>query len=187
MTYRENPKTGEKISLLGYGMMRLPVEGGGASGKDNDSPIDQEQVNRLVDYALEHGVNYFDTSPAYCKGLSERSTGIALSRHKRSEYYVATKLSNFNEETWGREASLEMYRNSMKELQVDYIDYYLLHGIGMGGMDNLHTHSNGFLCPCSIQTVCANSNGFLYFHHLATSASYLIYHIAIIFKKVGRK
>ena len=139
MTYRENPKTGEKISLLGYGMMRLPVEGGGASGKDNDSPIDQEQVNRLVDYAIEHGVNYFDTSPAYCKGLSERSTGIALSRHKRSEYYVATKLSNFNEETWGREASLEMYRNSMKELQVDYIDYYLLHGIGMGGMDNLHS------------------------------------------------
>ena len=73
MTYRENPKTGEKISLLGYGMMRLPVEGGGASGKDNDSPIDQEQVNRLVDYALEHGVNYFDTSPAYCKACQSEA------------------------------------------------------------------------------------------------------------------
>mgnify|MGYP002624131511 CR=1 FL=1 len=137
MTYRENPKTHEKVSLLGYGMMRLPAKGGGASGKDNDAPIDQEQVNRLVDYALEHGVNYFDTSPAYCKDMSEHCTGIALSRHKRSEYYIATKLSNFKEETWGREESVEMYHNSMKELQVDYIDYYLLHGVGMGGMDNL--------------------------------------------------
>ena len=131
MTYRENPKTKEKVSLLGYGMMRLPTK------VDNDEEFDQDMINRQVDYALEHGVNYFDTSPAYGKGLSERCTGIALSRHKRSDYYVATKLSNFGPESWSREASIEMYHNSMKELQVDYIDYYLLHGIGMGGMENL--------------------------------------------------
>ena len=147
MTYRINPKTNEKVSLLGYGMMRLPVEGGGASGRDNKAPIDQEMVNRLVDYAMDHGVNYFDTSPAYCQGMSERATGIALSRHKRSDYFVATKLSNSNEETWGRKESMEMYRNSMKELQVDYIDYYLLHGIGMGGMEALEGRyiDNGML------------------------------------------
>ena len=147
MTYRTNPKTKDKISILGYGMMRLPVIEEKTEGDEKKDQIDQEQVNRLVDYAIEHGVNYFDTSPAYCEGRSEGSTGIALSRHKRSEYFVATKLSNFSDETWSREKSIEMYHNSMKELQVDYIDYYLLHGIGMGGMDNLHSRylDNGIL------------------------------------------
>ena len=134
MTMRVNPNTGDKMSLLGYGMMRLPMEGG-ADMKDNqDAPIDQEMVNRQVDYAIEHGVNYFDTSPVYCQGKSEHCTGIALSRHKRSEYYVATKLSNFNRDYWSAEKSKEMYHNSMKELQVDYIDYYLLHAVG-GSME----------------------------------------------------
>ena len=133
MTYRTNPRTGEKVSILGYGMMRLPVEGKGSARESSDSPIDQEMVNREVDYAIEYGVNYFDTSPGYCKGLSERSTGIALSRHKRDEYFIATKLSNFAPATWTREASQEMFENSLRELQVDYVDYLLLHGIGMGG------------------------------------------------------
>lgn len=58
MTYRTNPNTGDKVSLLGYGCMRWPTLPGG------DEPMDQETINSLVDYALEHGVNYFDTSPA---------------------------------------------------------------------------------------------------------------------------
>ena len=124
MTYRKNPKNDDKVSLLGYGMMRLPTK------PDKDSEFDQEMINRQVDYAIEHGVNYFDTSPVYCQGQSERCTGIALSRHKRSEYFVATKLSNFNPDYHQREKAIEMYRNSMKELQVDYLDYYLLHAVG---------------------------------------------------------
>ena len=127
MTYRVNPKTKEKVSLLGYGMMRLP------SKVDNSDEFDQDMINKQVDYAIEHGMNYFDTSPVYCQGKSEHCTGIALSRHKRSEYFVATKLSNFNHDYWSFEKSKEMYLNSMKELQVDYIDYYLLHSVG-GGM-----------------------------------------------------
>jgi len=140
MTYRTNPKTGEKVSLLGYGMMRLPQV-------PDSEEFDQEMINRQVDYAIEHGLNYFDTSPAYCRGLSEKCTGIALSRHPRDSYFVATKLSNFNPETWKREQAIEMYHNSMKELQVDYIDYYLLHAIGGGGMENLHQRylDNGIL------------------------------------------
>ena len=133
MTYRTNPKTGDKVSLLGYGMMRLPVEGGGSGRENPNAGIDQEMVNRQIDYALEHGLNYIDTSPAYCQGRSEHATGIALSRHKRSEYFIATKLSNFAPQTWSREASIEMFENSLRELQVDYLDYLLLHGIGMGG------------------------------------------------------
>lgn len=142
MTYRTNPKTGEQVSLLGYGCMRWPTV-----RKDGEEVIDQEMVNRLVDYAIEHGVNYFDTSPAYCKGFSERATGIALSRHPRDKYFIATKLSNFSPNTWSREASLAMYHNSFKELQTDHIDYLLLHGIGMGGMEALHGRylDNGIL------------------------------------------
>ncbi len=112
------------MSILGYGCMRWPT--------DENGDIDQEQVNRLVDFAIAHGVNYFDTSPAYCKGMSERATGIALSRHPRDKWVVATKLSNFAPSTWSREASMAMYRNSFKELQVDRIDYMLLHAVGMG-------------------------------------------------------
>lgn len=132
MTYRTNPKTNEKVSLLGFGMMRLPSLSG-RSAREGDEEIDQEMVNSLVDYAIAHGVNYFDTSPAYCRGKSEHATGIALSRYDRKKYFIATKLSNFAPETWSYEASVAMYRNSMKELKVDYIDYLLLHGVGMGG------------------------------------------------------
>ena len=144
MTYRLNPTTKDKVSLLGYGMMRLP------SKTENKDDYDQEMINQQVDYAIEHGVNYFDTSPVYCQGKSEACTGIALSRHKRSEYFIATKLSNFNPATQSREASIAMYENSMKQLQVDYIDYYLLHSIGGGGMEAFNTRyiDNGMLDFC---------------------------------------
>lgn len=135
MTYRTNHNTGDKVSLLGYGMMRLPVEGGGSGRENPDSEIDQEMVNEQVDYALAHGINYFDTSPAYCKGKSEHATGIALARHPRNAYYIATKLSNFSPSTWSREASQAMFENSLKELQTEYIDYLLLHSIGGESQD----------------------------------------------------
>lgn len=143
MTYRVNPSTGDRVSILGYGCMRLPTVKDDA-GQD---VIDQEEVNRSVDEALRGGVNYFDTSPAYCKGFSERAMGIALSRHPRDSYFIATKLSNFNPSTWPREKSIEMYRNSLRELRTDYIDYMLLHAIGQGGMDNLRGRylDNGML------------------------------------------
>ena len=135
MTCRVNPGTGDKVSLLGYGMMRLPQTGEAA-----DAPVDQEMVNRQIDYALEHGINYFDTSPAYCEGLSEKATGDALKRYDRSSYFIATKLSNFAPETWSREASIEMFENSLKELQTDYVDYLLLHAIGTGsGMKEFYS------------------------------------------------
>jgi hypothetical protein len=146
MTYRTNPTSGDKVSLLGYGCMRWPtIEKSDGSG---ESEIDQEAVNELVDFAIAHGVNYFDTSPAYLKGFSERATGIALKRHPRDKYFIATKLSNFSPSTWGREESLAMYHKSFKELQVDYIDYMLLHGVGMGdGLESFRERyiNNGIL------------------------------------------
>ncbi len=127
MTYRTD-KHGQKVSLLGFGMMRLPVEGGGSLRDNPDAKLDQELINRMVDYAMEHGVNYYDTAPVYMRGMSETATGIALNRHPRDKWLVATKLSNFR--TWTREASMKMYEESFQKLGVDYIDYYLLHSFG---------------------------------------------------------
>ena len=130
MTYRTNPKQGDKVSILGYGCMRWPTIDGG-SARDRQTQIDQEMVNKLVDYAIAHGVNYFDTAPVYCQGLSEQATGIALSRYPRDSYFIPTKMSNHRSPAnYNREFSLNMYHNSFKNLQVDYIDYYLLHNIG---------------------------------------------------------
>ncbi len=127
MTYRES-LTGDKVSLLGYGCMRWPMTKD-ENGKDI---VDQERVNELVDYAIEHGVNYFDTAPVYLQGQSEKATGIALKRHPRDKFFIATKLSNFSNSSF--ENSKKMYEQSFKEMQVDYIDYYLLHSIGGGGV-----------------------------------------------------
>lgn len=146
MTYRTNRHTGDKVSLLGFGMMRLPSVSG-KSAREGQDGIDQEMVNQMVDYAIKHGVNYFDTSPAYCQGMSESATGIALSRYPRDKYFIATKLSNFAKSTWSREKSIEMYHNSFKALQVDYIDYMLLHSVGNGGMEEFESRyiKNGIL------------------------------------------
>lgn len=141
MTYRTSPK-GEKISLLGYGCMRWPTIPAPEKG---GNIIDQDAVNRLVDYAIAHGVNYFDTSPVYVQGWSEKSTGIALKRHPREKLIIATKLSNF--QNWTRENSIAMYKQSLKDLQTDYIDYYLLHSIGNGGIETFRARyiDNGML------------------------------------------
>lgn len=124
MPLRTNPNTGDKVSLLGYGCMRWKM----VPGPDGKEVIDQNYVNELVDYALEHGVNYFDTSPVYLQGQSEAAAGIALSRHPRESYFLATKMSNFSNAEYDN--SVLMYKQSMKNLKTDYIDYYLLHSIG---------------------------------------------------------
>ena len=143
MTYRNfsaDPK--ESVSILGYGCMRWPT----IPNPDGEGDlIDQDEVNRLVDYAIEHGVNYFDTSPVYVQGWSEKATGIALKRHPRESFKIATKLSNFANYT--RENSIQMYRQSFIDLQVDTIDYYLLHSIGNGGIETFRARyiDNGMI------------------------------------------
>lgn len=133
MTYRTHPQNRDHVSLLGYGCMRWPMK---QNPEGEGEVVDQDAVNELVDYALAHGVNYFDTAPPYVRGLSETATGIALSRHPRDTYYIATKMSNHHLARTGLrgdalyKASLEMYYNSFKALKTDYIDYYLLHNVG---------------------------------------------------------
>ncbi len=141
MTYRSYPSLGnDKVSILGYGCMRWPTI---PNPEGRGDIIDQDAVNELVDYAIAHGVNYFDTSPVYVQGWSEKSTGIALKRHPRESYYIATKLSNFSNPTF--ENSLAMYRRSFEDLQVDYIDYYLLHSVGNGNTLRQRYIDNGMM------------------------------------------
>ena len=152
MTYRFNDD-GRKISLLGYGAMRMPViPGTGKTPRDPNSEIDQEAFNKQVKMMLDNGVNYFDTSPAYCRGRSEASLGKALkaSGYKREDYVIATKLSNFAPSQFPFEKCKELFENSLKYLQTDYIDNYLLHSIGNGGFKTFSKRylENGALDWC---------------------------------------
>ena len=142
MTYRVHPTNGDKVSILGYGCMRWPMKKND-QGKDI---VDQEKVNELIDYALAHGVNYIDTAPVYLQGQSEAATGIALKRHPRDKFFIATKMSNFG--TTDFDECVKIYKNSLEKLQVDYIDYYLLHSIGGGkGIETFNERfiNNGLL------------------------------------------
>ena len=133
-------KMGETLGLLGLGCMRLPTVGGGGGGFGRRQPLDQEAVNAMVDYAIAHGINYFDTAPAY--GESEVVTGKALSRHPRSAYKIATKISNMGGQPT-LEAGKQMFETSLKNLQVDYIDFLLLHNLQNVAGYNSRFRDNG--------------------------------------------
>lgn len=128
--------------MLGYGCMRWPSA---TSPQKDGCPIDQLAVNDLIDYALARGVNYFDTAPVYGRGWSETVTGKALKRHPREKFFIATKMSGASD--LSRENMMAMYHRSFRNLQVDYIDFYLLHAIGGGGMElfNKRFIQNGML------------------------------------------
>ena len=128
MTKRTFSGIQKPVSLLGYGGMRWPT----IKNDNGHQVIDQEKVESLIDYAMKHGVNYYDTAPVYHGGASEGAMGKALSRYPRESFQIATKLSNFNKSQWNVDAAKKMYEHSMKQLQVDYIDYYLLHSLGKG-------------------------------------------------------
>ena len=130
---------GKRVSLLGYGAMRLPTTDGGHANNYvkegyTASAIDQALLNRQVKTLLDAGVTYFDTSPAYCRGESEVALGTALkaSGYARKDYIIATKLSNFAPQQYPLAECKKMFERSLKFLQTDYIDNYLLHSVGNG-------------------------------------------------------
>ena len=123
MEMRINPNSGDVVSILGYGCMRWQMK----KDENGRDIVDQDSVNELVDYAIAHGVNYFDTAPVYLQGQSEAAAAKALLRHPREKYFIATKMSNFSNHT--REASMAMYRHSFEVFQTDRLDYYLLHSL----------------------------------------------------------
>ena len=108
---------GEDISLLGFGLMRLPKVAPGSQ------EIDYEASSKLVDYAIEHGVNYFDTAHTYVG--SEEFAGHALSKYPRESYYIATKCPPWKLKS--PEDFESIFEGQLKKLKTDYIDYYLVH------------------------------------------------------------
>lgn len=108
-----------KLSKLGLGCMRLPVK--------EDKTIDEEQVYKMVDYALENGINYIDTAFPYHEGLSEVVIGKALSKHDRKSFYLADKFPGH--QIASEYHPDEIFEKQLKKCNVDYFDFYLLHNV----------------------------------------------------------
>lgn len=130
MLYRKLGKYGPDISVLGFGAMRLPVVGGNKSPMDGFNPnkiIDEEETKRMIEYAVSHGINYFDTAYPYHTGKSELVLGKCLKPH-RDKVYLVTKLPPRFVQT---EADYDrLLDEQLKKLDTSYLDVYLLHGIG---------------------------------------------------------
>ena len=109
----------KKLSMLGFGTMRLPTLEGGA--------IDEAQVAEMVKYALDNGVNYFDTAYPYHGGMSEIVIGKVLSAYPRDSYYLATKYPGHQISDHYDPA--EIFEQQLKKCGVDYFDFYLLHNV----------------------------------------------------------
>jgi predicted aldo/keto reductase-like oxidoreductase len=121
MEKRVYKKTGEPVSLLGFGMMRLPRI------DPDKSDIDYDLGQKMVDYAIARGVNYFDTAYPYHDGKSEPFTGSALSKYKRDSFFVATKMPSW--ELKDRDAAPRLLGTQLDRLKMDYIDFYLCHAL----------------------------------------------------------
>ena len=109
------------LSALGLGMMRLPVLDG------VESRIDEDAALKMVDDAMAHGVNYYDTAWGYHGGNSELVAGKALSRYPRERYYLATKFPGYDLSNFGK--TEEIFEAQLKKCQVDYFDFYLFHNV----------------------------------------------------------
>lgn len=111
-------KTGEQVSLLGFGCMRFPSSNG---------RIDIAESERIIDLAYKQGVNYFDTAYVYNNGESEKVMGAALKRYKRDSFYVADKLPIWLVQK--QEDLQKLFDTSLQRLGMDYIDFYLCHSM----------------------------------------------------------
>ena len=125
MTYKINPRNGDRISLLAFGCMRLPVLP--AATRPSGPEINEAAATALVDYAIEHGVNYFDTAWRYHGGMSEVLIGKALKRYPRESFFLADKMPGAIDPTL--EQAKDLFRTQLERCQVDYFDYYLLHSV----------------------------------------------------------
>lgn len=127
-----------ELSRLGFGMMRLPTQGEG-----NDAPIDQDQVDKMIDFALENGVNYFDTAWGYHNGQSEIATGTALRRHPRESYYIATKFPGYDLKNMDKVE--EIFEKQLEKTGMEYFDFYLIHNVCELNIDEYLNESHGIV------------------------------------------
>lgn len=120
------PFKDKKISALGFGGLRLPMM------KENPKLIDRIEAQKVIDTAIEQGINYFDTAHMYQDGDSERFLGEALKKYPRDSYYLATKFHAEN-----KTDIAATFEEQLARCQVDYFDFYLFHGMDE---DNMHLY-----------------------------------------------
>lgn len=127
MLYRQMPKSGDKLSVLGFGAMRLASK--------EDGSIDEERATKQVRDAIDRGVNYVDTAWPYHMGASEPFLGRALADGYREKVKVATKLPSWLIE---KREDMDHYLNAqLEKLNTDHIDYYLIHALVGDLWDNV--------------------------------------------------
>ena len=119
MIYREFQ--GEKLSALGMGAMRLPVADG------DDARIDEAAAAAMVDYAMAHGVNYYDTAWGYHNGNSELVMGRALARYPRESYFLADKFPGYDLSNMDKVGAI--FEKQLEKCGVEYFDFYLFHNV----------------------------------------------------------
>lgn len=116
-----------KLSALGMGAMRLPVIAG------SDSKIDEQMTAEMVDYAMGHGINYYDTAWGYHGGNSELVMGRVLKKYPRESFYLATKFPGYDLSNMGKIE--EIFERQLEKCQVDYFDFYLFHNVCESNID----------------------------------------------------
>lgn len=119
MEYRSMDKLGVKPSMLGFGCMRFP--------KNADGSINEAEAERMIDKAIAEGVTYIDTAYPYHNGDSEPFVGRVLKKYDRKSFYLATKLPIWKVETL--DEVKQIFEEQLARLQVDYVDFYLLHAL----------------------------------------------------------
>ena len=110
-----------RLSALGMGAMRLPVIDG------DDAKIDEAAAGEMVAYAMEHGINYYDTAWGYHNGNSELVMGRALSKYPRDKFYLATKFPGYDLSNMPKVK--EIFEKQLEKCQVEYFDFYLFHNV----------------------------------------------------------
>lgn len=110
-----------QLSALGFGAMRLPVMDG------DDSRIDEKAAMEMVDYAMSHGINYYDTAWGYHNGTSELVLGKALKKHSRETFYLADKFPGYD--LGNMDKVQEIFEKQLEKCGVEYFDFYLFHNV----------------------------------------------------------
>ena len=127
-----------KLSALGLGAMRLPVV-----GDQGDVPIDEDKTAQMVAYAIENGINYFDTAYGYHGGQSEIVMGKILGSYPRDSYYLATKFPGYDLSNMDKVETI--FEEQLKKCGVDYFDFYLFHNVYEKNIDPYLDPKNGIL------------------------------------------
>ena len=119
MVYREFQ--GKQLSMLGLGAMRLPLR------SSNDADIDVEKTKEMVAYAMENGINYYDTAWGYHNGQSEIVLGEILNAYPRESYYLASKFPGYDISNMDKVE--EIFEKQLEKTQKEYFDFYLFHNV----------------------------------------------------------